>query len=75
MLSSDHFYYLVTPNKLNLQELVDLVTSPICGAISTFIGTTRDNFEGKKVKTLEYEAYQGMAEKALLKLCQDIASK
>jgi molybdopterin synthase catalytic subunit len=31
------------------------------GAISTFIGVTRDNFQGKKVVLLEYDAYAPMA--------------
>lgn len=34
---------------LNIGEIVNLIISPKCGAISTFIGTTRDNFENKKV--------------------------
>merc|ERR1712178_416981 len=39
------------------------------GAISLFVGTTRDNFEGKTVLRLEYEAYEEMAQKEMLKLC------
>ena len=35
------------------------------GAIGTFVGTTRDHFENKKVLRLEYEAYEPMAEKEL----------
>lgn len=35
---------------LNIAEIIDLVTFPNCGAISNFIGITRDNFENKKVK-------------------------
>ena len=35
------------------------------GAVVTFLGTTRDNFEGKTVVTLEYEAFDEMAEKKL----------
>lgn len=38
--------------KLNINEIVDLVTSPKSGAISTFIGTTRDNFESRSVSYL-----------------------
>jgi molybdopterin synthase catalytic subunit len=43
--------------------------SDAAGAISLFIGTTRDNFEGKRVVTLEYEAYVPMAESEMRKLC------
>lgn len=36
--------------ELNVAEIIDLVTFPNCGAISNFIGVTRDSFEDKKVK-------------------------
>lgn len=39
----------LTPDKLSVDEITDLVTDDRCGAVSVFIGTTRDNFEGKKV--------------------------
>lgn len=45
------------------------VSDPSCGAISTFVGITRDNFQGKKVVKLFYEGYVPMAEKELKKLC------
>ena len=35
-------------------------------------GTTRDNFEGKKVLRLEYEAYAPMAEKKMQEICDQI---
>jgi hypothetical protein len=45
------------------------VPDPGAGAISLFIGTTRDNFEGKHVVRLEYEAYIPMALKEMRKIC------
>lgn len=36
-------------NKLLIDEIINDVVSPSCGAISTFIGTTRDNFDSKTV--------------------------
>jgi len=39
------------------------------------VGTTRDNFEGKKVLCLEYEAYKPMAIKHMLKLCTEVRAK
>ncbi|MCC6349090.1 MAG: molybdenum cofactor biosynthesis protein MoaE [Candidatus Eisenbacteria bacterium] len=35
------------------------------GAIVTFLGTTRDHHEGRRVTRLEYEAYEPMALEAL----------
>ena len=50
---------------LELQRYVDEVEDPGAGAVATFSGFTRDNFEGKRVVRLEYEAYVPMAEKKL----------
>jgi molybdopterin synthase catalytic subunit len=40
-------------------------SSSSIGAIVTFLGTTRDISKGKRVSTLEFEHYPGMAEKKL----------
>lgn len=42
-----------------------------CGAISSFLGVTRNNFKGKKVLQLKYESYEKMA---LLKM-EEIAEQ
>ncbi|XP_053909539.1 molybdopterin synthase catalytic subunit isoform X6 [Cuculus canorus] len=61
--------------KLSVAEVSELVSSPYCGAVSLFIGTTRNNFEGKKVIHLEYEAYTSMAETEIKKICRDVRQK
>ncbi|KAM3655749.1 molybdopterin synthase catalytic subunit isoform 1-T2 [Ammospiza maritima maritima] len=61
--------------KLSVDEVSELVVSPYCGAVSLFIGTTRNNFEGKKVIHLEYEAYTSMAETEIGKICRDVRQK
>ncbi|XP_068782737.1 molybdopterin synthase catalytic subunit isoform X5 [Struthio camelus] len=61
--------------KLSVDEVSELVISPYCGAVSLFIGTTRNNFEGKKVVHLEYEAYTSMAETEIKKICRDVRQK
>ncbi|CAC5380807.1 MOCS2B [Mytilus coruscus] len=38
----------IRENKLDLEKITSNVTSPSCGAVSVFIGTTRDNFDGKR---------------------------
>jgi molybdopterin synthase catalytic subunit len=67
--------FRVTNKPLNLQELVDYVTDPGAGAIATFIGTTRDNNEGRKVMALDYDAYPEMAEKELKRIGDDASKK
>jgi molybdopterin synthase catalytic subunit len=67
--------FQVTDKPINLQELVDFVTDPEAGAVATFIGTTRNNNEGRKVIALDYEAYPEMAEKQLARLGEEASKK
>jgi molybdopterin synthase catalytic subunit len=63
--------FRVTNQPIDLNELVRYVTDPEAGAIATFIGTTRNNNEGRKVIALDYEAYPEMAEKELTRIGDD----
>ncbi|KAG8456640.1 hypothetical protein GDO86_002426 [Hymenochirus boettgeri] len=65
----------ITHEKLSADEVCQLVSSPFCGAVSLFIGTTRNTFEGKKVVRLEYESYIPMAEMEIKKILKDIREK
>ncbi|KAK9824207.1 hypothetical protein WJX72_008535 [[Myrmecia] bisecta] len=65
----------VVSDPLKLERYTEAVEDSGAGAIATFSGVTRDNFEGKKVTQLEYEAYVPMAEKQLRALCQAAACK
>lgn len=69
----DHLH--LVDEKLNIENITDQVSSPSCGAVSVFIGTTRDNFENKKVTKLEYEAYKPMALKSLNAVCAMVREK
>ncbi|CAH1722362.1 unnamed protein product [Aphis gossypii] len=51
----------IVNSELDVGSAMNSVNSPQCGAISIFIGTTREHFNGNKVKTLFYEAYESMA--------------
>ncbi|KAK6535186.1 Molybdopterin synthase catalytic subunit [Orbilia ellipsospora] len=55
----------LTFDKLDITASVDRVRSPKAGAVVLFIGTTRDNFEGKAVTTLEYTTYTPLALRSL----------
>ncbi len=67
--------FRVTDKPINLQELVDWVGDPAAGAIATFIGTTRNNNEGRKVIALDYDGYPEMAEKELRRIGADAQTK
>lgn len=42
-------YVKITHDKLDVAAINDLICDAECGAISFFVGTTRNNFESKKV--------------------------
>ena len=69
----DDDYMIEISNALpSLQQCYDFVAAdPSCGAVSTFIGITRNSFQLKEVLSLSYEAYVPMAMKELLKLCTE----
>jgi molybdopterin synthase catalytic subunit len=68
-------YVKITEDSLDLNAIVGLVTDPKAGAVSTFLGVTRDNFNGKKVIKLEYEVYEPMAVKELTRIAGTIREK
>jgi molybdopterin synthase catalytic subunit len=56
----------IVDGPIDAASMLAAAQRPDCGAISTFIGTTRvDETSGAKVEYLEYEAYRPMAEKKL----------
>jgi molybdopterin synthase catalytic subunit len=65
--------FRVTNQAIDLQKMVDYVIDPEAGAIAAFIGTTRNNNEGRQVIALDYEAYPEMAEKELARIGTDAA--
>lgn len=66
---------LLTYDKLSVDTAHSSVIAPHAGGVSLFVGTTRDNFDGKPVTYLEYEAYQPMAIKQMHRLCETIRLK
>jgi MoaE-MoaD fusion protein len=57
--------FRLSADPLSLDAAVDEVRSDRAGAIATFVGTTRLESRGRTVQRLEYEAYEGMAEKVM----------
>ena len=60
---------------LSVEAAVAEVQSPDAGAIATFIGTTRAHSRGRAVVHLDYEAYEGMAEKMMTELAESLKAK
>ena len=55
----------VTPQPLDLDALVAVVDAQGEGAVVTFAGLVRDHNLGRRVRFLEYEAYEPLAVRAL----------
>jgi len=62
----------ITEQQLDCEKITNLVRRDSNGAVVTFLGNTRDNFEGKGVIRLEYEAYVKMAVKKLEEIRQEM---
>jgi len=65
----------ITHDALDVNDAFVRATLSSTGATSIFVGTTRDNFDGKIVLKLEYEAYEPMAVKQLNILCSEVREK
>lgn len=68
-LESPGIYVALTYDPLDAKPIMDKVRSPQAGATVLFAGTTRDNFGGRAVLNLSYEAYAPLA----LRTMRDIA--
>lgn len=66
---------VLSQEALSVSEAQKAVASSKAGAISLFVGTTRDEFQGKQVVNLEYEAYEPMAKSEMRALCITARSK
>eukprot|EP00559_Dactyliosolen_fragilissimus_P004680 CAMPEP_0184860078 /NCGR_PEP_ID=MMETSP0580-20130426/5037_1 /TAXON_ID=1118495 /ORGANISM="Dactyliosolen fragilissimus" /LENGTH=207 /DNA_ID=CAMNT_0027357045 /DNA_START=56 /DNA_END=679 /DNA_ORIENTATION=- len=73
--SSTNYLIRVSETLPSLEECHSFCNIPSCGAISTFSGITRDNFDSKTVTHLSYEGYIPMAEKELQKLCNEATNQ
>jgi len=67
--------FRVTTEPLSVQQVNDLVKRPTDGAVVTFDGIVRNNFDGRSVRYLEYEAYAAMAEKKLAEIGAEMQHK
>ena len=57
--------FLLSEEPLSLDRAVEEVRDDEAGAIATFTGTTRVQSRGRTVTHLDYEAYEGMAERVM----------
>ena len=65
----------VTYEAVDAREVADSVRRDSNGAVVTFEGTTRDNTNGERVRYLEYEADERMAEKVLAQVMEEAIAR
>lgn len=58
----------ITPNPIDTEKLLKLVSNPECGASVLFLGTTRGVTAGRITVRLTYECYEPMARRVLTEL-------
>jgi molybdopterin synthase catalytic subunit len=67
--------FLLSDEPLSLDRVVEEVRSDEAGAIATFTGTTRVHSRGRTVTHLDYEAYEGMAERVMEEIATELAER
>ncbi len=67
--------FRLSEEPLDVSAAIAEVQSPEAGAIATFVGTTRVHSRGRDVVHLDYEAYEGMAEKTMAELAAALKAK
>ena len=68
--------FAIVEGAIDVGALVSAALRPDCGAVSTFVGTTRvDENEGASVEHLEYEAYRPMADRKLEEIGAEIRER
>ena len=69
--------FAVTTDRLDLGAVIQLVSSELDGAdasaggIASFLGTVRNENQGRRVERLEYEAYEPLALKAFERIADE----
>jgi MoaE-MoaD fusion protein len=61
----------IVRSRIDVAALEATVADPGAGAITTFVGTTRNENSGRRVLRLEYEAYEPMALSEMRKLAEE----
>jgi molybdopterin synthase catalytic subunit/molybdopterin converting factor small subunit len=65
----------LTEEPIDVDTVIAEVADERAGAIATFLGTTRVRSRGRTVAHLEYEAYEGMAEKTMAEIAATLERK
>jgi molybdopterin synthase catalytic subunit len=68
--------FAIVEGPIDVGALISGAQRPDCGAVATFVGTTRvDESDGASVEHLEYEAYRPMADRKLEEIGAEIEAR
>ncbi|MCL4114393.1 UNVERIFIED_CONTAM: hypothetical protein GTU68_052329 [Idotea baltica] len=65
----------ILDSPLSVDECYQYVNAPNCGGINVFVGTVRDRTKGKKVVSLDFEAYVPMAISEMEKIARTMQNR
>ncbi|MEO7990933.1 MAG: molybdenum cofactor biosynthesis protein MoaE [Chryseolinea sp.] len=65
----------ITEKAIDVQKVIDTASSLGAGAVNVFVGTVRNNANGKNVVWLEYEAYETMAVAEIKKIIDEASHR
>lgn len=65
MICEDNYFIEITSDPLDLSGILHFVLHESCGAAEIFIGTVRNQSEGRPVTGIHYHGYPEMGEKIL----------
>jgi molybdopterin synthase catalytic subunit len=64
----------ISRDVIDPQEIIALVANESCGATSLFLGTVRDQNDGRAVTGIDYSAYELMAERETRRIVEEAAT-
>jgi molybdopterin synthase catalytic subunit/molybdopterin converting factor small subunit len=67
--------FRLTADPIDLGAVIAEVADERAGAIASFLGTTRIESRGRTVVHLDYEAYEGMAEKVMAEIAEALSAR
>ncbi len=71
----DNLQIRLVDKPLSAQACLDFATNDKAGGTAAFIGTIRNNTQGRQVRHLDFEAYQPMAIKEMQKIADTVQEK
>jgi molybdopterin synthase catalytic subunit len=74
-LSQDGHYFALTCHAIDTRAVIARLLTGAEGAVVTFEGTVRNHTKGRATRCLDYECYQSMALKTMLRIGLEIAAK